>query len=203
MRPHDPVGAEIERLLGLPLRLLVAVRRNAHHRGDRRRHRAGLGDLAAVEHVLEASRSERDVIRAVLHLVDDAVVFRRRHGDRGLHVGRRERREGGLARFQRPDHAVQSRQFGHSSLSFTPLLDQSMLQSSCRPRERGDPYAVSSRWTGGLGPAFAGTTRRIVLSSRRQPLLDLRLEPAVHFQDVGLEDLLACPSALRLGVWSM
>ena len=46
MRPDDAVGAEIEHLLGLELRLLAAVRRNAHERRHGRRERARLARSA-------------------------------------------------------------------------------------------------------------------------------------------------------------
>src|SRR5262249_32878134 len=34
VRPYDPIGADVEHLLGVPLRLLASVWRYAHHRGD-------------------------------------------------------------------------------------------------------------------------------------------------------------------------
>ena len=106
VRPHDAVDAEIERLLGLQLRLLGAIRRNPHHRRDAGRDRAGSGDLAAVEHVLQAIAQRPDVPRIVLHLVDDAVVFGGGHRDRGLGIGLAKRRERRLAGLQGADHAV-------------------------------------------------------------------------------------------------
>jgi hypothetical protein len=58
------------------------------------------GDLAAVEHVLQAIPQRPDVPRIVLHLVDDAVVLGRGHRDRGLGIGLAKRREVRLAGFQ-------------------------------------------------------------------------------------------------------
>ena len=109
MRPDDAVAAEIERLLGLELRLLVAVGRDPHHRGDGRRHRAGFGNLAAVEHVLQAIAQRTDVPWIVLHLVDHAVVFGGRHRDRGLGFRLAEAGERRLARLQRFDHSIETR----------------------------------------------------------------------------------------------
>jgi hypothetical protein len=53
VREHDAEAADIQCLLGLPLRHLDAVDRDAHHRRHRR-NEAGLGDLRPVEHVLQA-----------------------------------------------------------------------------------------------------------------------------------------------------
>ncbi len=114
MRPDDAVATKIEGLLGLELRLFSPVRRDAHHRSDRGRDRAGLGDLAAVEHVLQAIAQRPDIPRIVLHLVDDAVVFGGGHGDRGLRIGLAKRGECRLAGLQGPDDAVQTRDISHT-----------------------------------------------------------------------------------------
>src|SRR5262249_2833476 len=109
MRPHNAVGAEVERLLGMELGLLRAVRRYTYHRRYRWCHRAGLGDLPAVEHVLQAIAQRADMPRIVFHLIDDALVLRRRPRDRGLGVGLAERRERRLAGLQGFDHAIETR----------------------------------------------------------------------------------------------
>ena len=109
VRPDDAIAAEVECLLGLELRLLGAVRGDAHDRSDRRRHRAGARDLPAVEHVLQAVAQRPDVPRIVLHLVDDAVVFGGRHRDRGLGFRLAEAGERRLARLQRFDHSIKTR----------------------------------------------------------------------------------------------
>src|SRR5216683_4337924 len=55
-----------------------------------------------------------DVPRIVLHLVDDAVVLGRGHGDRGLGIGLAKRGKRGLAGLQGADHAVQTRNISHA-----------------------------------------------------------------------------------------
>ena len=114
MRPDDAIDAKVERLFGLKLRFLRTVGRDTHHGRDRGRRRAGLGDLAAVEHVLEAIPQRPDVPRIVLHLVNDAVVFGRRHRDRGLRIGLAEGRECRLASLEGADDTVQTRNIGHA-----------------------------------------------------------------------------------------
>jgi hypothetical protein len=113
MRPDDPVGADVQRLLGLPLRLLGTVRRNPHHRGDGRRNRARLRDLPPVEHVLQRVAQRPNVVGIVLHLEDDAVVFGGPERERGLRIGRRKGGECVLALFQGPDHTVKTRNISH------------------------------------------------------------------------------------------
>ncbi len=54
VRPHDAVAADVQRLLGMQLRHLDAVRRDADHRRDRRATEPDLAICAAVEHVLQA-----------------------------------------------------------------------------------------------------------------------------------------------------
>ena len=105
----------VERLLGEPLVVLAAVRRNAHHRSHGRRKRAALGDLAAIEHELHGVAQRPRVPEIVLHLVDDAVELRRAHGNGGLDLRLGEAREGRLARLQGADHIVQTRKLGHYS----------------------------------------------------------------------------------------
>ena len=112
VREHDAVAAHVERLLGLPLRHLDAVDRDAHHRRHRR-HQARLGDLRAVEHVLQAIPQAAAVPRIVLHLEHAAVELGRAHGDRRVDLGRREAGERMLARFEGADDVVQTRQIGH------------------------------------------------------------------------------------------
>src|SRR5262249_40385567 len=109
MRPHDAVGAEVECLLGVELGLLRTVRRYAYHRRYRWCHRAGLGDLPAVEHVLQTIAQGADIPRIVLHLIDDAVVLGGRHRDRGLRVGLAERPECRLAGLEGFDHTIETR----------------------------------------------------------------------------------------------
>src|SRR5208282_532840 len=53
MREHDTVATHVEGLLGLPLRHLRPVHRYAGHRRHARHDGGGLGDLRAVEHVLQ------------------------------------------------------------------------------------------------------------------------------------------------------
>ena len=116
MRPDHAVDAEIERLLGVPLRHLAAVGRNADHRRHCRRDGTGPGDLRAAQHVLQGVAERADVPGVVLHLEDDAVVARRRESDGALDVGGGERGEGALSGFQRRDDAVEPRYFGHPGL---------------------------------------------------------------------------------------
>src|SRR5215472_369044 len=113
MRPYDAVHALVQYLLGDPLADLAAIGRNAHERSHCRRQRAGLGDLATIEHVLQAVAQCADVVWPVLHLEHDAVVrrgsYRLGHSDfRG-----READEGGLALLQRGDYTIEARYLGH------------------------------------------------------------------------------------------
>ena len=105
-QPQGAEPPEVERLFGVKLRFLGAVGGNAHHWRDRGRERAGLGDLAAVEHVLQAIAQRPDVPWIVFHFVDDAVVLGGGHRNRRLRIGLAKRRECRLAGFQRTDHAV-------------------------------------------------------------------------------------------------
>src|SRR6516225_10205138 len=114
MRPHDPVDSEIERLLGVKLSLLGPVRRNPHHRRDGGCERSGLGDLPAIEHVLQAIPQRPDVPWIMLHLEDNAVVLGGAHGDGGLGIGLAKRGERRLARFQRADDAIEAWNIGHA-----------------------------------------------------------------------------------------
>jgi hypothetical protein len=114
VRAHNAVDAKIERLLGLELRLLDPVGRNAHHRRHRRRDRCGLGDLAAIEHVLQAVAQCPDVPRIMFHLENDAVILGRRHCESGLGIGLTKRSERRLARFEGADHAVQTGNVSHA-----------------------------------------------------------------------------------------
>ena len=77
------------------------------------RERAGLGDLRAVEHVLQAVAQQPAVPRIVLHLEHAAVVLRRAHGDRRVDVGGRKAGERMLAGLERADDVVETRQIGH------------------------------------------------------------------------------------------
>src|SRR6516165_4218006 len=114
MRPHDPVESQIERLLGVKLSLLGPVRRNPHHRRDGGCERSGLGDLPAIEHVLQAVPQRPDVPRIMLHLEDNAVVLGGAHGDGGLGISLAKRGERRLARFQRADDAIEAWNIGHA-----------------------------------------------------------------------------------------
>src|SRR3984885_7644153 len=84
---HDTVAAHVERLLGLPLRHFDAVHRYARQRRHRRCHRAGFGDLGAVEHVLQAIAQQPAVPGLVLHLEDAAVELRGRERHRDGDLG--------------------------------------------------------------------------------------------------------------------
>ena len=113
MRPDDAVDAVVEHLLGDPLARFAAIGRDPHERRHRRRQAGAIGDLAPVEHVLQAVAQRPDVVGAVLHLEHHTVIGGRAHrlGDADLRRG--EGGEGGFARFQGPDHAVQAGCFGH------------------------------------------------------------------------------------------
>src|SRR5262249_10243108 len=89
VRPHDPIGADVEHLLGVPLRLLAPVGWYAHHRGDDRSETCALHQLAAVEHVLQRIAERADVITVMLHLEYDAIVLGARKVDRAVDLGRR------------------------------------------------------------------------------------------------------------------
>ncbi len=115
VRPQHAVDAEVERLLGEPLIVLAAIGRDAHHRRHRRGERAALHERAAIEHVLHAVAQRPRVPEIVLHLVDDAVEFRRAHRDGRLDLGLGERGEGGLAFLPGADDTIQTRKFGHVS----------------------------------------------------------------------------------------
>ena len=106
---HHAVTAEIERLLGLPLRHLDAVDRHARHRRHARSYRRRFGDLRAVEHVLQAIAQQPSVPRLMLHLEDAAVEFRRADRHRAVDLRGREAGQRMLAGFERADDAVQSR----------------------------------------------------------------------------------------------
>ena len=124
VREHDAVAAHVERLLGLPLRHLDAVDRDADHRRHGRRERAGLGDLRAVEHVLQAVAQQPAVPGIVLHLEHAAVEFRRSlSAIARIDFGGREAGQRMLARFERADDAVQTRQIGHSPVSLGVVAD--------------------------------------------------------------------------------
>src|SRR5262252_8661501 len=77
MRPDNAVDALVQYLLGNPLAGLAAIGWDAHKGRHRRRQRARLHYLAAVQHVLQAIAQCANVVRPVLHFEHDAVVRRR------------------------------------------------------------------------------------------------------------------------------
>jgi hypothetical protein len=114
VRPDDAVAADVERLLGVPLALLDAVHRHAHHRGHGGAKRAGLHDLRPIEHVLQRVAQRPPVPRIVLHLEHHAVVFRDADRIGGIDLRRGEACERRLPRHECADDSVETRQIGHS-----------------------------------------------------------------------------------------
>ena len=117
VRPDDAVDADVEDLLGDPRVQLGAVRRDPNERRHGRRERPAVDDLAPVQHVLQAGAEQLDVIRAVLHLEDHAVVRCVADLLGVLDAGARERQERRLALLQGLDRAIQTRNLGHGPLS--------------------------------------------------------------------------------------
>src|SRR5581483_11118483 len=113
VRPDHPVHARVEHLLGDPLVALAAIGRDAHQRGNGRRQGASVHELAAVQHVLQGIAQRADIVGAVLHLIDDAVVARGGQGERAIGINAGEAGHGRPAMLQRADHAIQTWQVGH------------------------------------------------------------------------------------------
>ena len=99
----------IERLLGVPLALLDAVHRHAHHRRHGGRDVARLHDLPAVEQYCSESRSASPShgLCSISNTTPSNFVVLDR--ERGVDLGRLETREGRLPRFERADHTVETR----------------------------------------------------------------------------------------------
>src|SRR5215470_14006648 len=134
MRPYDAVHPLVQYLLRDPLADLAAIGRNAHERSHCRRQRAGLDDLATIEHVLQAVAQCADVVWPVLHLEHDAVVRRGsyRLGHSDFRGG--EADEGGLALLQRGDYTIEARYLGHCP---TPCWEKFIVRLPARGRQSG------------------------------------------------------------------
>src|SRR4051794_12555071 len=135
MRPDDAVHANIQHLLGDPLTVLAAVWRYAHERRHRGRDAGRRGYLAPVQHVLQAVTQRLDVVWIVFHLEHDTIIWGAADGQGCTNLARRERHESGLARFQRLDHAVQTRDVHSGLLTRTGLpVDSPPARDPAPPR---------------------------------------------------------------------
>src|SRR5436190_2214850 len=114
VRPHYSINAKVERLLGMELSFLGSIRRNAHHRGDPGRGRAGLCDLSAIEHVLQTIAQCPYVPGIVLHLKHETVVLGGGHGNGSFGIGLAKRRECVIDGLQVADHAIEARDVSHA-----------------------------------------------------------------------------------------
>src|SRR6516165_2363411 len=134
MRPYDAVHALVQYLLRDPLADLAAIRRNAHKRSHCRRQRAGLDDLATIQHVLQTVAQCADVVWPVFHLEYDAVVRRGsyRLGHSDFRGG--EADEGGLILLQCGDYAIEARYLGHCP---TPCWKKFIVRLPARGRQSG------------------------------------------------------------------
>jgi hypothetical protein len=141
VRPYHAIGADIQDLLGVPLRLLAAIRRDAHHRGDGRSKACSLDQLAAVEHVLQCISEAANVVAVVFHLENDAVVFRPREIDCAVDLGGRKAGQRRLAGLERFDDAIQARNIGH----VFPLAVRSCWRASRPAGTRGRNVAERVR----------------------------------------------------------
>ncbi len=102
VRPNDAVNADIEHLLGDPVRL-TGIRRDADDRRHGRRHGTSLGDEPRVEQIEKPLLQGLDVVDTVLHL-EDAAIEGRTAGGAGIAGDERY-----LPLLQGLDDAVKSR----------------------------------------------------------------------------------------------